>query len=80
MISFRLPAGITPGVVTSEAQVELKMTGVMATVETDLPQRELYRLTRWAEERSVELFDPTVQRPSLEDVFLELTREDEERA
>jgi ABC-2 type transport system ATP-binding protein len=76
VISFRLPGGISPAAVESEAEVELKLTGVLVTIETDRPQRELFRLTRWAEERGVELGDLSVRRPSLEDVFLELTREE----
>jgi ABC-2 type transport system ATP-binding protein len=76
VISFRLPSGIGAEDVRSGADVDLSVSGVIATVTTDRPQRELYRLTRWAEERAVELGDLTVQRPTLEDVFLELTRED----
>jgi ABC-2 type transport system ATP-binding protein len=45
-------------------------------VQTGDPQRDLYRLLSLAEERGAELRDLEVRRPNLEDVFLELTREE----
>ena len=44
-------------------------------VETDAPTQALYRLTDWAITRGHVLNGLTVQRPSLEDVYLELTHE-----
>jgi ABC-2 type transport system ATP-binding protein len=76
VIRFQLPAGVGADELRSGAQVELDVAGTVATVTSELPQRELLRLTRWAEERGVELGELTVQRPSLEDVFLELTSGD----
>jgi ABC-2 type transport system ATP-binding protein len=73
VISFRLPSGLSPDTVRSGAGLDLEVTGVIATTTTDHPQKELYRLTGWAEEQGIELGDLTVQRPTLEDVFLELT-------
>lgn len=73
VIRFQLPAGVGVDELRSGAQVELDVSGTVATVTSERPQRELLRLTRWAEERGVELGELTVQRPSLEDVFLELT-------
>jgi ABC-2 type transport system ATP-binding protein len=73
IISFRLPPGIGADEVRSGADVTLTVAGAVVTVNSDHPQRELYRLTGWAEKRGVELGDITVQRPTLEDVFLELT-------
>ena len=49
------------------------VSGEIAIVTSNLPQRELYRLIRWAEERGVELGELTVKRPTLEEVFLEVT-------
>ncbi|MDQ3878092.1 MAG: ABC transporter ATP-binding protein [Actinomycetota bacterium] len=46
-------------------------------VHTDEPMRVLHDLTRWALEQRVELEDLNVSRPSLEDVYLELTSEAE---
>ena len=46
---------------------------MLASLTSDRPQRELHRLIGWAEEQGIELGELTVQRPTLEDVFLELT-------
>ena len=45
----------------------------LATVRTTTPTEVLYELTSRAHERSIELADLTVSRPSLEDVYLALT-------
>lgn len=42
-------------------------------LRTEDPTRTLYEVTSWAIERSVELMGLEVRRPSLEDVYLELT-------
>ena len=47
----------------------------MVVVETDAPTQALHRLTDWAIRRGHVLAGLTVERPSLEDVYLELTRE-----
>jgi ABC-2 type transport system ATP-binding protein len=73
VITFRLPAGATPDDIRTVVETDVSTSGVLASLTSDRPQRELYRLTRWAEEQSVELGELTVQRPTLEDVFLELT-------
>jgi ABC-2 type transport system ATP-binding protein len=44
-------------------------------VETDAPTQALHQLTDWAIRRGHVLAGLTVERPSLEDVYLELTRE-----
>ena len=73
MISFRLPAGATladlpaglPGrPAPREDRVELRTTE---------PTRALNLLTGWALHRGEELDALTVTRPSLEDVYLQLT-------
>jgi ABC-2 type transport system ATP-binding protein len=81
-ISFRLPAGaaaadlpvpsrpadgVSDGVAGGPA-------GGLVVVETGAPTRDLHTLTGWAIERGHELAGLTVRRPSLEDVYLELTR------
>jgi ABC-2 type transport system ATP-binding protein len=73
VITFRLPHGATVEEIRSIVECDVSTSGVLASLTSDRPQRELYRLTRWAEERGVELGELTVQRPTLEDVFLELT-------
>ena len=67
-ITFRLPDG-TPG----PAGVEM-VDGVYR-VETRTPTRGLHELTGWAVERGLALDDVEVRRPSLEDVYLQLTKE-----
>ena len=44
-------------------------------VETDAPTQALHRLTDWAIRRGHVLAGLTVERPSLADVYLELTRD-----
>jgi len=43
-------------------------------IETARPTEELHRLTGWAMERGVTLAGLTLDRPSLEEVYLRLTR------
>ncbi len=67
-ITFRLPDG-TPGPAGLEGH-----DGVFR-LETKDPTRELYEISAWAMERCLELEDVEVRRPSLEDVYLQLTKE-----
>ena len=73
-IRFHLPAGVTVG--------ELPVTAVDAAgavaLHTDDPVRALHTLTGWALERGVALDGLTVDRPSLEDVYLTLISEEDE--
>jgi ABC-2 type transport system ATP-binding protein len=73
VVSFRLPQQTTTDDLKAIVEAEISTSGVIASLTSDRPQRELYRLTRWAEEQGIELGELTVQRPTLEDVFLELT-------
>jgi ABC-2 type transport system ATP-binding protein len=54
----------------------VSIAGDEVEIQTPDPQRDLYRLLALAEERGAELRELEVRRPNLEDVFLELTRED----
>jgi ABC-2 type transport system ATP-binding protein len=47
----------------------------MVVIETDTPTQALHQLTDWAIGRGHVLAGLMVERPSLEDVYLELTRE-----
>ena len=49
----------------------------LATIRTASPQRSLLSLTSWAEQRGVVLEELQAVRPTLEDMFLELTAESE---
>jgi ABC-2 type transport system ATP-binding protein len=54
----------------------VKVDGSTVEVEAASPTRALHELTSWALGKGVELDHLEVVRPSLEDVYLELTRED----
>jgi ABC-2 type transport system ATP-binding protein len=68
LIRFALPAG-TP---VSSLPVSAKVEGGLVVIEAPDLTRTLHVLTGWALERGVELEGLTVNRPSLEDVYLEL--------
>jgi ABC-2 type transport system ATP-binding protein len=70
-ISFRLPAGYT----AADLPVPSHPANGMVVVETGAPTQVLHQLTGWAIRHGRELAGLTVERPSLEDVYLELTRE-----
>ena len=76
MIRFRTFDGVAErasGAIGRQAIV----SGNQATIATTDPQRDLYRLLQWAEGEGITLPDLEVRRPSLEDVFLEVTSESE---
>ncbi len=59
-----LPEGLRAGATVSDGSVQLT---------TNDPTRALHELTGWAVERGIRLDDLEVSRPSLEDVYLEIT-------
>jgi ABC-2 type transport system ATP-binding protein len=77
-ISFRLPAGCTAAdlpVRPADLPVPAQAADGMVVVETGAPTQALHQLTDWAIRHGHVLAGLTVGRPSLEDVYLELTRE-----
>jgi ABC-2 type transport system ATP-binding protein len=69
-IRFVLPAGTEP------ADLPLPVTlddGGTVTAEVDEPTRALHELTGWALARGTALGGLSIERPSLEDVYLSLT-------
>jgi ABC-2 type transport system ATP-binding protein len=73
MIRFTLPPG------SSEGEIPLRgarLTGSQVEIEVEALTRSLYELTGWAVQRGLELEGLEVDRPSLEDVYLELTGDD----
>jgi len=79
-ISFTLPAGITLEELPASLAASTPNRDRMVRVRAEDPVSPLFSLTRWAIERDVALADLEVRRPSLEDVYLELTAAAEARA
>jgi ABC-2 type transport system ATP-binding protein len=78
VIGFALNGGLSVEDVRSLVSASVEVSGSQVEIETDRPQADLYSLLRLAEERGVALEDLEVRQPSLEDIFLELTRKEEE--
>jgi ABC-2 type transport system ATP-binding protein len=74
-VRFRLPAGVSPEVLPLPADAEVAVEHGLVSFRTDTPTRTLTPLMNWANGRCEELEELTVTRPSLEDVYLELTEE-----
>jgi len=70
-ISFRLP----PGFPIADLPVPAGVQHGVVLIETGQPAEDLHRLTEWARQRNVALSALTVDRPSLEDVYLQLTQD-----
>ncbi|HSK06447.1 MAG TPA: ABC transporter ATP-binding protein [Acidimicrobiia bacterium] len=72
-VRFGAPAGVQPG--------EIPVAGLEARdgifqIDTDSPTKVLYELTGWAVQRGIELDHLEMRRPTLEDVYLEMTDAD----
>jgi ABC-2 type transport system ATP-binding protein len=70
-ITFTLPDGYA----IADLPVPAKWGNGPAVVETGNPTQTLHQLTCWAARRGVVLAGITVDRPSLEDVYLQLTHD-----
>ena len=55
----------------------VEIAGSEASIQSEDPQEVLYRLLSWAEREGRKLEALEVSRPSLEDVYLELTAPEE---
>jgi ABC-2 type transport system ATP-binding protein len=73
LIHFRLPPGLEPRDLPLPRDTELDVDDGLVSVRTAFPTRTLTPLLNWASERDEELQGLTVTRPSLEDVYLQLT-------
>jgi ABC-2 type transport system ATP-binding protein len=69
-IRFELPDGMA----AAALPLSVKVNEGIAIIETATPTRTLNDLTTWAVAQGLELPNLEVTRPSLEDVYLELTR------
>jgi ABC-2 type transport system ATP-binding protein len=75
LVSFRLPAGLDADDMPLPGGTEVDLRGAAVQFRTATPTRDLAPLLSWAAVRGAELEALTVSRPSLEDVYLQLTRE-----
>jgi ABC-2 type transport system ATP-binding protein len=71
LIEFQLPTGLEH----NELPVAAERHGRTFVMRTWTPTRDLAPLLSWAAVRGFELEQPTVSRPTLEDVYLQLTEE-----
>ncbi|MGH2710116.1 MAG: ABC transporter ATP-binding protein [Actinomycetota bacterium] len=67
IVTFRLPQEELP------TSLAVQVEGNMARMRTEDPTRTLHALTSWAVQQGIRLDTLEVSRPSLEDVYLELT-------
>jgi ABC-2 type transport system ATP-binding protein len=72
-IRFRLPPGVAAAELPPVLSDRLKEEGGRVTVLTDQPVADLAVVTSWALQRGVDLLELEALRPSLEDIYLELT-------
>jgi ABC-2 type transport system ATP-binding protein len=71
VVSFRVPEGVDP----AEVPVPSGPRGRTITFRTTTPTADLAPLLSWAAVRGIELEGLSVNRPSLEDVYLKLTED-----
>jgi ABC-2 type transport system ATP-binding protein len=77
MIRFRTFDGVADRASVAIG-LDAVISGNQATIASTDPQRDLYRLLSWAEDEGIALPDLEVRRPSLEDVFLQVTSNTEQ--
>jgi ABC-2 type transport system ATP-binding protein len=73
VVRFRIPAGVDVEAIGAVAEEQPERSGDLASIRTSDPQKVLYRLTAWAEREGLVLDDLEAVRPTLEDMFLQLT-------
>jgi ABC-2 type transport system ATP-binding protein len=73
VVRFKVPEGVSADALAFQVRQPVGVAGDVATIKAPDPQPVLYRLTAWAAEERVQLAELEVARPTLEDMFLELT-------
>ena len=73
LVRFRMPADLNPSELPLPAEITLERMNGLVSFRTSAPTRTLAPLLTWAAARDTELEGLTVTRPSLEDVYLQLT-------
>jgi ABC-2 type transport system ATP-binding protein len=76
LVSFRAPAGVDAAALPLPVARDVEAADGRIAFRTPAPTRDLAPLVAWAAARDTELDGLTVTRPSLEDVYLELTQEE----
>ena len=74
-ISFRMPAGVGSGELPETVRSRARIDAGAVSLSADDPVPVLRDLTNWAGDRRVGLPDLQVRRPSLEDIYLDLTEQ-----
>jgi len=74
VVSFTIPASVQ---LPEPLRATARLDGDGIQIDTDDPTRTLFDLTSWAVQQGVQLERLQVMRPSLEDVYLEITKEAE---
>ena len=67
--TFTLPPGAGDAPLGLECDTDRRVS-----MRSERPMADLHELTAWALDRDVELSDLEIRRPTLEDIYLELTR------
>jgi ABC-2 type transport system ATP-binding protein len=75
LVTFRTPAGFDASELPLPEHVELAHNGATLSFRTPTPTADLAPLFSWAAVRGLELDGLAVTRPTLEDVYLQLTQE-----
>ena len=75
LVRFRVPEGVASAAIATAAGAPVDVEHNLATIRASDPQEVLYRVLTWAEREHLALGSLEVRRPSLEDMFLELTAE-----
>ena len=75
LVTFRTPAGFDASELPLPDDAALEHNGATLSFRTPTPTRDLAPLLAWAADRGIELEGLTVTRPTLEDVYLQLTEE-----
>ena len=76
-IGFRLPHGVEVDQLPAAIREGARIDGTEVSIQAKLPVPVLRELTTWAEQRGMDLPGLEVRRPSLEDIYLELTDGDQ---
>ena len=75
LVTFRVPDGIDPDELPMPDDAGISHRGRELSFRTATPTRDLAPLLSWATVRGAELEGLCIARPTLEDVYLQLTRE-----